>query len=132
MSFTSGTQKLQGRKVNHDPEPYRNKLDGTRSAHDPEAHNWDWLWSPRAEFSVEDNPILAAFREYPDHSVESVQNWLDVMLDPSNGTDEVAALIMDAVGGPAGPGWEDPYWDWLSRVHPHTISVFKRLINLNR
>jgi len=69
--FTSGTQALQGRTVNHDPKPYFYPQTGYRaSAFESarlDAHNgYDPsrmpLLHPRAEFAVLDNPVLTLFR----------------------------------------------------------------------
>lgn len=61
--FTSGTQALQGRTVNHDPEPYL-WFSGGRSA-----KGSDWgsrpqcRYAPRPEYAVLDNPLLGALRD---------------------------------------------------------------------
>jgi hypothetical protein len=62
--FTSGTQALQGRKVNHDPVPWRVELPGIhaeRSAQEVAGHS---VFDPRPECDVLDNPILARFRTW--------------------------------------------------------------------
>lgn len=58
--FTSGTQALQGRKVNHDPKPWLNGH-GVRIVHGIEGLNRN-SYDPRPEFDVPDNLILASFR----------------------------------------------------------------------
>lgn len=58
MSFTSGTQALQGRTINHDPEPYV----GTRGRQRIPYGLGTEAYVPRPEFAVLDNPILAQFR----------------------------------------------------------------------
>lgn len=82
MIFTSGTQALQGRTVNHDPEPYLNSKDGTRSRYITNATPWLWDWSPRPKYAVVDNQILLAFREhYNEFRPENAQAWLDDIAD---------------------------------------------------
>ena len=67
--FTSGTQALQGRTVNHDPEPWAYSSQskpglGPFGTPDRAATRFDgaMLWFPRPEFAVLDNPILAQLR----------------------------------------------------------------------
>lgn len=60
--FTSGTQALQGRTVNHDPKPFLDADTGERLEGSFDIDEWH----PRPEFDVHDNPILAAYRRQPD------------------------------------------------------------------
>lgn len=63
--FTSGTQALQGRKVNHDREPYIIDTGWLviRSAYDATLPVKSSTYDPRSEFDVLDNPILATVRK---------------------------------------------------------------------
>jgi hypothetical protein len=67
MMFTSGTQAIQGRTVNHDPAPwlvtrgvYRGRYVSQSAIPIQHAVIRD---DPRHEYGVLDNPILAAFRD---------------------------------------------------------------------
>ena len=82
--FTSGTQTLQGRKVNHDTEPYM-WGDGSRETEKFVEENPSvGLYvehKPRPEFDVTDNPVLAAFRENLSYSLggtpKLAAEWLE-------------------------------------------------------
>ncbi len=62
MQFTSGTQEIQGRSVNHDEYPYvcYNWPGGLR-IHEPVPGCAD-AYEPRREFAILDNPVLAQYR----------------------------------------------------------------------
>jgi len=69
--FTSGTQALQGRKINHDSYPNvweghspRNRMRADTDMFRKGApfNHERYRYLPRPEFDVHDNPILAAFR----------------------------------------------------------------------
>jgi hypothetical protein len=70
--FTSGTQTLQGRKVNHDDEPWAVLLDGveidryaTESQAERHAESFETItYALRPEFAVHDNPVLLDIRTY--------------------------------------------------------------------
>lgn len=98
MAQTSGTQALQGRKVNHDPAPYLWR-DGSRTAR---GSVWGsrpaCRYAPRPEFDVPDNPILARFRKWRGMEPQDIR-WVEVWLA---GFD-----AYDAFGG--FKGWE--IWD---------------------
>jgi hypothetical protein len=70
--FTSGTQAIQGRTVNHDPEPYVVGYDSAGPIRISGTGLSERVWVlennylARPEFDVLDNPILAAFRDSPE------------------------------------------------------------------
>jgi len=59
--FTSGLDPMRV-APNHDPEPLVEVASGRRVAIGREPARGFWIVSPRPEFDVLDNPILAAFR----------------------------------------------------------------------
>jgi hypothetical protein len=72
--FTSGTQALQGRTVNHDPKPYSTAANTPeRRAATATDDGIEW-YDPRPEFDVVDNPILAAFRKY--YPKDRPEDWV--------------------------------------------------------
>lgn len=86
--YTSGTQALQGRTVNHDPRPYQVYADGVpswrRNFHRERFGNGfgDVItdtYNPRPEFDVLDNPILAEFRSDWDGTYERICWWLAML-----------------------------------------------------
>lgn len=135
---------------NEDPEPFeRNGVRATwRDAH-PDfepgpfgkiIESSKWTYAPRAEFNPKTthpfNPILTAFRyavsEYyydngSDYGVELVQEWIDALEDPESGTAEIIEAIIEALGNPAGPGFEDDHYAWAWRANGHARSVLRRL-----
>ncbi len=88
--FTSGTQALQGRTVNHDPEPYVGRLIRYPASIKPWADaTGDQAYDPRPEFAVLDNPILAAFRAgmpQDDATYDISMDALDYLAALSDGT----------------------------------------------
>jgi hypothetical protein len=79
---------------------------------------------------ITDNAILAAFREYPEHTAEAAQLWVDALEDPDGGTEEIHADISDAIWGPDGPGWEDIFWIRSSQIYKHAEAVLKRFVRI--
>lgn len=80
MSFTSGTQALQGRTVNHDPYPYRCTDSTHTTTHRLSFDGIKTQYAPRDGFAVRDNPILAEFRKIKNKygtTAESAQWCLD-------------------------------------------------------
>jgi len=67
--FTSGTQALQGRTVNHDPLPIK-WYEGCRYSANMPKPPGAWL-DPRPEYAVLDNPILADFRRLMDGIIQT-------------------------------------------------------------
>lgn len=108
--YTSGTQALQGRTVNHDPRPYQVYADGVpswrRNFHRERFGNGfgDVItdtYRPRPEFDVLDNPILAEFRRsfgnaktlpataWPNAKPDAViQRWLRWVDNPNASSDD--------------------------------------------
>jgi hypothetical protein len=84
----------------------------------------------RAVGRVEDNPILAAYREYPEHTPDSASTWLATILDLNDGTTEIRELLVDSYGTPQGPGWEDTYWAWLQAARAHAAGVLRRFTRI--
>lgn len=71
MIFTSGTQQLQGRSVNHDPHPNVWSKHSPRDKMRVDTEMFrvgcsdkleGYVRLPRPEFAVEDNPILVQYR----------------------------------------------------------------------
>ena len=82
--FTSGTQALQGRTVNHDPLAWKwvgntsGAFSGRCGADVPEyaRHAYHGEYAPRPEFAVLDNPILVRFRA--EVQLQRDAGWLSV------------------------------------------------------
>lgn len=72
--FTSGTQARDGRNVFHDPKPWVSQIGGGRYArlNGPMVTTH----SPRPEYAVLDNPILAAFRQEGPRFFGGIEGWL--------------------------------------------------------
>lgn len=69
MIFTSGTQAIQNRTVNHDPEPYIVGYDGKgrpirSGATGLSRRVLEYNYKPRPKYTVLDNPALAVFRKW--------------------------------------------------------------------
>lgn len=81
--YTSGTQELQGRTVNHDPEPWAlwqyngNDVRFARPS-DFMPITQGFRCDPRPEYAVHDNPILAGLRE---DGAEHAIMWLTTLED---------------------------------------------------
>ena len=64
MQFTSGTQAMQGRTVNHDEYPYVcYNWPGSARIDEPVPGCAD-IYEPRPEFAILDNPILMTLRTH--------------------------------------------------------------------
>lgn len=136
MIFTSGTQKLHGRTVNHDPYPWAysrraSTIDGPWPNRFATRVDGALLWFPRTRWDVYDNPVLAAFRAYRDHSMNGIMDWLIAMDDPESGTAEVRELLTEAYSAPMGPGWEDWHYMRVSATTEHTRKVLRKLATLH-
>lgn len=77
--YTSGTQALRGRKINHDPEPWVDLAHGNRHP-DTDIGGIAVWYDPRPEFDVLDNPILIELRQYAHatdltRAVATLRDW---------------------------------------------------------
>lgn len=93
MIFTSGTQTLQGRTVNHDPQAYVvNSFDLGSFRTDGNYVGYRNVYDPRPEFTVHDNPILRSFRLFwpfaRANGREAMQGYLEGFLTSMRGTPE--------------------------------------------
>lgn len=82
-------------------------------------------------FTSAGNPILVAFRERSDHSVQAAETWTDHLEDPTEpGDREIQDAISDALDIPLGPGWEGAYWVWSAEIYRDALAVLKRFARI--
>lgn len=97
--FTSGTQALQGRTVNHDGRPWVYRHDDGTIGHRASVWSEDHeSFEPRPEFAVLDNPILASFREWWDKAPDewTLDRFIDALTADVRAPEAIRVVIRNS------------------------------------
>lgn len=110
--FTSGTQAIQGRTVNHDPMPWCDRTGITRYSYPFATRDVGFRHDPRPEFAVLDNPILAEIRDL------QAQPWHD---KSGLWEHDIYARYLRYANDPIANRDGDPLWTEEQRTHARRV-----------
>lgn len=93
------------------------------------------LAAVRADIASTMSPTTALGPLSPEERATVYRAWLLALEEndsPDTPTGDIAEWIREAVGSPAGPGWEDAHYYWSRRITAHAERVLRLLVNVGQ